>query len=554
MPRKRNCVSCVTDRRFRIGPEALRCCHVQSSGRVVDLGQVPRSVAERRGARVHARRARQLVDGEPDALGSTAASQARRAAFGDARPLGTAVGSARLSSSRLADLTGGNHDDCERRRRTHPGRPGHADGRADAGVLDAGAEIVGAGARRSAGAADVAGREADRLPRQRPAGSASWITAVRTAAPRCSSAATRRAASAASITAGSSTSSGQCIDMPSVPPQQDFKHKVKAKAYRTLERAGLVWVYMGARAEAPPLPALQILDAPDAEINVGMIQRDCNYLQAIEGEIDTAHFGYLHGGHADPARLDESEPFYFTVTNRAPEFHVADAPWGTQYAGYRSAGAGRHLLALRQLPVSVLDAGAERRVRQPRARPRLGADRRPSHDVRLHLVEARPGREQPAAAGLQGRHAGRRHRPRQQAAAQHDRLARPLAHGRQRSQRLGHGSRGAAHQPDLQRHRRHPPAGPGDHREHGTGRRPHVRASRPVRPDDHPHPAAAADGGARAARPGHPAARRRGRRRLSRRPQRLFRQRRPARLARGLRHAARRGAASRVRRRARAAE
>jgi phenylpropionate dioxygenase-like ring-hydroxylating dioxygenase large terminal subunit len=134
--------------------------------------------------------------------------------------------------------------------------------------------------------------------------------------------------------------SGQCIDMPSVPPQQDFKHKVHAKAYKAVERAGVVWVYMGAR-EAPPLPAFQILDAPEDEINVGMIQRDCNYLQAIEGEIDTAHFGYLHGGHADVSRLDESEPFYFTVTNRAPEFHVTDAPWGTQYAGYRSAGQGR---------------------------------------------------------------------------------------------------------------------------------------------------------------------------------------------------------------------
>jgi phenylpropionate dioxygenase-like ring-hydroxylating dioxygenase large terminal subunit len=134
--------------------------------------------------------------------------------------------------------------------------------------------------------------------------------------------------------------SGQCIDMPSVPPHQDFKHKVHARAYQAVERAGVVWVYMGAR-EAPPLPSFQILDAPEDEINVGMIQRDCNYLQAIEGEIDTAHFGYLHGGHADVSRLDESEPFYFTVTNRAPEFHVTDAPWGTQYAGYRSAGQGR---------------------------------------------------------------------------------------------------------------------------------------------------------------------------------------------------------------------
>jgi len=133
---------------------------------------------------------------------------------------------------------------------------------------------------------------------------------------------------------------GQCVDMPSVPPEQDFKHKVCAKAYRAVERAGLVWVYMGNRAEAPPLPALQILDAPDGEINVGMIQRDCNYLQAIEGEIDTAHFGYLHGGHADVSRMDESEPFYFTVTNRAPKYHVRDAPWGTQYGAHRPAGPG----------------------------------------------------------------------------------------------------------------------------------------------------------------------------------------------------------------------
>ena len=36
------------------------------------------------------------------------------------------------------------------------------------------------------------------------------------------------------------------------------------------------------------------------EVKVTFIQRDCNYLQALEGEIDTAHFGFLHGGHVDP--------------------------------------------------------------------------------------------------------------------------------------------------------------------------------------------------------------------------------------------------------------
>ena len=41
---------------------------------------------------------------------------------------------------------------------------------------------------------------------------------------------------------------GKCLDMANVPPHQDFKHKVHAKAYKTEERNGLVWVFMGDQA------------------------------------------------------------------------------------------------------------------------------------------------------------------------------------------------------------------------------------------------------------------------------------------------------------------
>ncbi len=133
---------------------------------------------------------------------------------------------------------------------------------------------------------------------------------------------------------------GNCVDMPSLPPP-GFKEKVKAKAYKVVERAGVVWVYMGARMPAPALPAFEILDLPEDEIQLTFIQRDCNYLQALEGEIDTSHFGFLHAGHVDPDDLAEDEPVRNTVINRAPEYHLADAEWGTQYAGYRDVGAGR---------------------------------------------------------------------------------------------------------------------------------------------------------------------------------------------------------------------
>jgi phthalate 4,5-dioxygenase len=132
---------------------------------------------------------------------------------------------------------------------------------------------------------------------------------------------------------------GNCLDMPSLPPP-GFKEKVKAKAYKAVERAGVVWVYMGARAAAPPLPGFDILDVPEDEIRVSFIQRDCNYLQALEGEIDTSHFGFLHAGHVDADDLAQDEPLRHTVTNRAPEYHLADTQWGTQYAGYREAGPG----------------------------------------------------------------------------------------------------------------------------------------------------------------------------------------------------------------------
>jgi phenylpropionate dioxygenase-like ring-hydroxylating dioxygenase large terminal subunit len=114
---------------------------------------------------------------------------------------------------------------------------------------------------------------------------------------------------------------------------------VKARAYRTVERAGVVWVYMGARAEAPPLPAFEVLDLPDDEICVSFIQRECNYLQALEGEIDTSHFGFLHAGHVDVEDVADDEPLRYTVIDRAPRYDLTDTLWGTQYAGYRPAGA-----------------------------------------------------------------------------------------------------------------------------------------------------------------------------------------------------------------------
>ena len=59
---------------------------------------------------------------------------------------------------------------------------------------------------------------------------------------------------------------GHCLDMPNVPPHQDFKDKVRAKAYKVAERNGLVWVYMGERAERAAAAGLEALALPESDV------------------------------------------------------------------------------------------------------------------------------------------------------------------------------------------------------------------------------------------------------------------------------------------------
>src|SRR5215471_6752726 len=87
---------------------------------------------------------------------------------------------------------------------------------------------------------------------------------------------------------------GNCVDMPNEPAESDFKHKVKAVAYPCKERGGIVWTYMGTRKDPPPLPDLEanVLEGATATA----FQLEGNWLQILEGDIDTTHVGFLHYG------------------------------------------------------------------------------------------------------------------------------------------------------------------------------------------------------------------------------------------------------------------
>jgi phthalate 4,5-dioxygenase len=134
---------------------------------------------------------------------------------------------------------------------------------------------------------------------------------------------------------------GNCVDMPNEPAESDFKHKVKATAYPTRERGGVVWAYMGPKETPPELPDLEANNVAEGQGRVIAVQRECNWLQALEGDIDTSHLGFLHFGSASVESAPEGTLQYYALKNRAPRYSVVDQEYGTMYGAYRPAEPGQ---------------------------------------------------------------------------------------------------------------------------------------------------------------------------------------------------------------------
>src|SRR4030088_731753 len=82
---------------------------------------------------------------------------------------------------------------------------------------------------------------------------------------------------------------GQCLDMPNEPAESDFRTKVNAIAYPCQQPGGGVGASMGPNHKTPPpLPDLEANNVPDGQGRVIAAQRNCNWLQALEGDIDTS--------------------------------------------------------------------------------------------------------------------------------------------------------------------------------------------------------------------------------------------------------------------------
>jgi len=124
---------------------------------------------------------------------------------------------------------------------------------------------------------------------------------------------------------------GRCVDMPNEPATSNFKDKITLQSYPTLEMGGVIWAYMGPPEKRPEPVGMEWLRAPEEHRFVSQTHEYCNYLQCVEGGIDTCHGSFLHNN-------DLGDLASFSRIDRAPRLEVERTAYGFRYVGIREIG------------------------------------------------------------------------------------------------------------------------------------------------------------------------------------------------------------------------
>jgi phthalate 4,5-dioxygenase oxygenase subunit len=128
---------------------------------------------------------------------------------------------------------------------------------------------------------------------------------------------------------------GRCVDMMNEP--DGFEAKIRITSYPVVEHGGIAWTYMGP-APAPAAPLFAWTQASEARRHVSKVVQESNWLQGLEGGIDTSHAPILHrvlNPESTRAGFKMKDPF---VRGRAPSLEVDVTDYGYRYAGIRPLG------------------------------------------------------------------------------------------------------------------------------------------------------------------------------------------------------------------------
>lgn len=129
--------------------------------------------------------------------------------------------------------------------------------------------------------------------------------------------------------------SGKTVEVPTeyVNPE-GFCKKVPLKHYPVREAAGIVWTFIG-EGEAAAFPDFEFMNLPADQVFAAKQTLACNWVQDVEGGMDSAHLTILHQHWFGLMNLEVA------TSDAAPVYEFEDTPGGYRYAAIRKLQDGR---------------------------------------------------------------------------------------------------------------------------------------------------------------------------------------------------------------------
>ena len=143
---------------------------------------------------------------------------------------------------------------------------------------------------------------------------------------------------------------GRCVDMPSEPAGSNFAAKVRTTSYPCRETNGVIFAYLGPPELQPELPGIEWIGLPEGHVYVTKRYEYANWVQGLEGGIDSSHANFLHttvpafrrtaeffDGLSSRLQFDSKLVEYF-IMDLSPRFSLRDTDYGVMIGTQRDAG------------------------------------------------------------------------------------------------------------------------------------------------------------------------------------------------------------------------
>ena len=139
---------------------------------------------------------------------------------------------------------------------------------------------------------------------------------------------------------------GECVDVPSAP---QVCKQMAIKGYPCIERAGVVWAYLGPKDQQPAPPDVEWCALPASHVHVSKRLQESNYLQAMEGGIDTAHVSYVHRYEVDEDPMHKgTKALDYIKADGNVVFEIEKTDFGLTLFGRRNGNADSYYWRITQ--------------------------------------------------------------------------------------------------------------------------------------------------------------------------------------------------------------